>query len=475
MRRFSFLARLFGRGRKAARLVMVAALLNAALSACAQVRPLINEPVPTPSLRPGAASPAATPTGGRQTPEPAPSPTEEAPCRRALTGDFDGDGLLDAALLTGFGENRDEQYPHATLAVYLGNGDDLTYDFAGEYWEARSLDAGDFDGDGIDELALFLVSWTSNYGGGNAFVLHVQDGALKELPYKVSESGALEYDGRGCISALSGGIVGGFGDVIGVTALPDSRGDRLRLQLPLDVKERMTAWYYDLAFNGKSWETAGMALGVAYGDELLPVTLLVPEIPAAHRPRFSAARLSYAGRIYGDMLPDKRYYDWETGKFTPTAYETAQTALRVLYDMTGVSVGRCYVSGTWRTLDVSLKGSYKTVFLSFGYGQTPDGTLLYIMNLCYKGNRYPNSPIDPAVMVKPEGYEGMSKGELARWYYENSSYGDRRPIVSAEESGAAQGYVNLVLSSGEFYEIGFDEECGLPSSFYGPYPEGFTH
>ncbi|HWS29592.1 MAG TPA: M56 family metallopeptidase [Clostridia bacterium] len=388
---------------------------------------------------------------------------EQYRLRRTLTGDFDGDKLEDTALLEGYGQNNDTVTPHATLTVYLGNGENITYSFSGELWDADSLYGGDFDGDKIDDIAVFLEYFGTTYGAGIVHVLKVENGALTEFPYTVNGNSDLPY-------VQSENILDG---AIGITVLPGPGKDTLRIQSPLDVKYFVTAQYIDLAFNGKAWDTIDITLGVAYGNEFLPDTPLVPEINAVHRAGYTEAKLTFLGSNTLDaQKPDKRYYEWDFGRFSPTANETAQTALRVLYDMTGVQVESCYFSGTWSNVTFSTSKSTKTEFFRFGYGRTSDGSLLYIMTLNYKGKHFPNSPIDPATMVKPSGYETMTEAELARWYYDNSSYGDRRPIVRAEDGLAG---LNLVLNTGEFYEIGFGEESRFPNSFYGPYAKGFTH
>lgn len=159
--------------------------------------------------------------------------------------------------------------------------------------------------------------------------------------------------------------------------------------------------------------------------------------------------------------------------------EAANIALRALYDMTGYQVDSCYAQTTGFDFSrVDLKFSHVDSDKMYDYfceiavdAQT--GRIISIFINYYEDPR--RHPFKTEDFVKPESFSSMNYGQIAQYYYENSSYGDRRPIVRFERSMLNGITVNLYLDTGEFYAVDFNQENGLPYSFFGPYPEGSTH
>lgn len=396
-----------------------------------------------------------------------PTPSDTS---RSTQGDFDSDGQMDIVTVTDYYDTRDEVDPHVLITVTLGTGETLSYRIDG-FWMAYTPQTGDFDGDGKADVLLFLEYWGSNYGAGSVRVLCVEEGELMEFPYAIYPNEALLYD-QGFMDSVDTMVC------IGASVLNRGGEDLLRLQYPIDVKEYMTAWYIDLQWTQNGFAVADMAVGEAYGNALLPQATPSPAqttIPTAHRDGFQEAEIIFcndgSNMLQPAINPDKVYVS-ANGTILPTIREVAQEALRQLYDMTGVLIETCYAAGSWDDLLFSVDGKDFNHASFFSYSYTVSG--IYILNIAYAQPRVEYSPIDPAQVVKPEGFADMTLAERAQWYYENSGYGDRRAVVRAEE-GPFMDMARLYLEDDGFYEVYFDTASGLPCAFYGPYSAGFEH
>ena len=94
------------------------------------------------------------------------------------------------------------------------------------------------------------------------------------------------------------------------------------------------------------------------------------------------------------------------------------------------------------------------------------------LTISYK-NAEEGSPIEAALIATPENLSGVSDEEIAKWYYENSTFGDRRRVVSIEPDLA--GFIRLYLENGDFYEAILSEDTRVIQSLYGPYKKGYEH
>ncbi|QHC21024.1 FG-GAP-like repeat-containing protein [Streptomyces sp. GS7] len=114
------------------------------------------------------------------------------------TGDFDGDGKTDLALLTDYGQSKDGRNQTA-LWVYTAKGDGFAeprtvWDSGSDSWnwESGKLVAGDFDGDGNTDLGV-LYNYGKESDGRNRTGLWTftsRGDAGFEAPRKVWESGS---------------------------------------------------------------------------------------------------------------------------------------------------------------------------------------------------------------------------------------------------------------------------------------------
>ena len=67
----------------------------------------------------------------------------------------------------------------------------------------------------------------------------------------------------------------------------------------------------------------------------------------------------------------------------------------------------------------------------------------------------------------------MDKKAQALWAYEQLTALQAGEIVDVGEG--LQGDLRLYLDDGRFFEVSFDEGCGLVGRVQGPYPKGFEH
>jgi hypothetical protein len=251
--------------------------------------------------------------------------------------------------------------------------------------------------------------------------------------------------------------------------------DLLRIEERLMDSRETAIRYIDASFTGEGWwiEDAGMLSGEQPQDENKTI---YEEIPTVHREGFKEAELTF---VFDSQNPesDKRdpdepyYYDSEEKYLMPTLRESAQYALQQLFDMTGYQVEECYVLSTGSTLYFSMDDKAFN-FGSFYYYAIIPGLNPWNLFISYK-NDGANSPIDTTDIVVPKNLSGMSDEQIAQWYYENSTFGDRRKVVSTGLD--IIGAVRLYLENGDFYEVTLNKSDRVIQRITGPYEKGFEH
>jgi hypothetical protein len=162
----------------------------------------------------------------------------------------------------------------------------------------------------------------------------------------------------------------------------------------------------------------------------------------------------------------------EKKRTSKKVYDNAQTALRQLYDITGVKVEKCrafmefdHVRLLWETPDETPHGGPILLFLDYSTRyNSPSG-----MIICYRGEGQSNL-IDSAEVMKPDNLDKMTDSELAVWYYNHSNFGDRRKIVRTEKYGVDGMYeIVLYMENGDYYTVNLSRSYRLLDSIYGPY------
>lgn len=383
--------------------------------------------------------------------------------------DLDGDGIADTVVSASITMDM-----VTTLEIQPAGADACRFTFDGV--DSTRTAAADVDGDGVQEILYFAALWGSNFGGGQAHVYRVRDGFVTELP------GVHRYTlEEGCQEFLE---MHTPGLCIGLEAalLPDGReGARVS-----QFGTWATTIVFDAVYDNEAAVWRVQQTHVRQSPDSRRAQADADALRArvrAHRPGFRVPEVDYSVCDFDVDIP---ILDPESGVVLLTFRERAQIALRGLYDMLGYLPERC---GAWGT-----QHDYSSIFFGHTahnarynrnfYCATIDavtGDALYI-DMLYNGS-YDGRDIDYGiptdVLVKPPGMRRMSPQEIALWYYEHSSYGTREPILRVEQSPFAFGdtscMFNLVLEDNRFYEVGFSAASPFPISFYGPYPEGFTH
>ena len=190
-------------------------------------------------------------------------------------------------------------------------------------------------------------------------------------------------------------------------------------------------------------------------------------------PQVAATVLTFVGLQEGGSYPISDGTDpdlpYEGREDLPTHRQLAYLGLQALYDLTGITLERCFVQAD-----------------SFGvcFNEEPnfDGQGFYCFDRGARWGTYENaiggltvswrqkyveySPLDPAQAKTPQG-------DWARWTYEQIPLLWEGEIVSVG-SGLGEDQ-RLFLEDGRFFEVSFDEGTGLPARIQGPYPKGFEH
>lgn len=162
-----------------------------------------------------------------------------------------------------------------------------------------------------------------------------------------------------------------------------------------------------------------------------------------------------------------------------SAQKMAEDYMRILYDMFGYLPESCAVIVTK---------------FGFYFSHTPFAlyaTLPEDSDLFFSGDFDPNTgelagfmliygfgfPPDEHDLAKPEGLEAMTYEEIALYYYENSSYGDRSPIARTELVTWSDNdiTVRLFLADERFYEVDFIPGTHIPNRMWGVYEKGYMH
>lgn len=368
--------------------------------------------------------------------------------------------------------------PYALLTVALDGG------YAEKKYPGTwisHLTTGDIDGDGNEDIVLYLeFLGSSGYGVGEAHVLRAQGSELSEYPDNFIQNPAV---GLKCPQSYAPSNEGTFRALIGAGVVNTGGRDLLRVTHWLMDSGDDTVQYTDAFFNGEGWqiEDSGLLSGEQYLAQKKSEAIS-DETPAFYREGVQNAELTFvlnSGNPASDKRdPDKQYYfDSENEILMPTLRESAQAALRQLYDMTGFNVQKCYVLSTGNTLFFSMDkndfdfGSFFSYSINPMLSSAEGGLYPWSLFISYK-NDMAASPIDAAGIAAPENPERMSDDEIAKWYYENSSFGDRRSVVGTEADHG--GFIRLILENGDFYEATLSS-ARMIQSLCGPYSKGYEH
>jgi len=400
--------------------------------------------------------------------------------------DFDGDGLADTVTAEktlrddlAFNENQ----WNASLTVELGSGEKIIHEIPGWWWRA-DCDTADFDADGKMDIMLILGNGGSNYDATNVYVYRVENGGLAEYAKEIITNKSIPYD-QGKYTVLNDEDCPW---VSGGRIVTEGKKPMLRLRKLLNYDPGMgitVAYYTNLSWNGSGWYIESMEIGEAFGDE----KLITPEIsrrnvpdgkllPTEHRAGFMEPELIFSpgdGTRSWAGDPDAQGYDAYKNEMTFSARVLANIALQELYNTTAYQPEKCYVfcSGDYYcdSLVFSLyEDGYEKSFFNADFDASTGEVLR--MNIIWRQDGAQYSPIDPAKCDLPINALSMTDAQIAQWFYENSTFGDRRAVVSAEHEGQT---VKLTLENGDFYEVSMQESVGLPQGFYGPHPKGYTH
>ena len=305
-----------------------------------------------------------------------------------------------------------------------------------------------------------------SYGGSSGenrvvHVLHVENGELSEYPTNYVESDA-RYD-------IDKELLDFGADCMGAWSVSEDAGACLRIrEYTPEMAESDSALYFDVSWNGDGWLIKSANTGKAYSYEVNGQSQTVASnqtLPLLTRDGFIEAQITIIEQPEAKWTDDG---DHDPAMIDgPLTEEIAQNALRQLYNMTGILIQRCYATGTESSVAFSMDSEDFNLkcFYSANFG---DDGICTGMSIVYKTGAIDYSPIDPANVIKPEDDVFMIDTQKALWYYENSSFGDRRAIVSAIEDSPYDALVSLVVDDDNFYEVTFNDETGLPQSFVGP-------
>ena len=381
--------------------------------------------------------------------------------------DFDGDGLADSASI------QAENNEYAKLTVALGNGEVIEKKYDGWWWPQDAVtgnsdasgnpieaQAGDFDEDGNADILISLLYGGSSGENRVVHVLYLENGELSEYPTNYVESN-VSFD-------IDKELLDFGADCMGVWPVSSDTGTFLRIrEYTPEMAESDSALYFDVAWNGDGWLIQSVNTGKAYSyevDEAAQAVAPSQTLPILTRDGFGEAQIT---------IIEQPEVEWtDDGDHDPTMIdgplteEIAKIALRQLYNMTGIQIQKCYAQGTESHVAFSMDGTdfNHKCFYSADF----DDGICTGMLIAYQTDVIDYSPIDPANVIKPADDAGMTDAQKAQWYYENSSFGDRRVIVSAIEDSPYDAVVSLVVDDGNFYEVTFNDNTGLPQTFVGP-------
>ena len=142
-----------------------------------------------------------------------------------FSGDFDGDGISDVAVLYGYKTERD-----VSLFVFLSDGTTFTGPLSwwnagpGNFdWDGATPLSGDFNGTGIDEIAFYY-----SYGGSQTALFIMSTNGVNAIISNLVlwNSGAGNWNGNAS-KVVAGDFNGGGAD--DVAALVDRGGSQSEL------------------------------------------------------------------------------------------------------------------------------------------------------------------------------------------------------------------------------------------------------
>lgn len=250
-----------------------------------------------------------------------------------------------------------------------------------------------------------------------------------------------------------------------------------------DSREANAIQYTDSSFNGKGWQIADAGMLSGEQNQTLEKSQAISnELPSIHRKGFQSPELTFIFESVNPASdkrdPDKQYYYNDQNQILmPTLRESAEAALQQLYNITGYQVQKCYVLSTGSTLFFSMDRDNFNFGSFFSYSINPmlvsaEGVVYpWQLTISYK-NDGADSPIDATKIIKPENSSSMSNDKIAKWYYENSTFGDRRKVIDTEPDHI--GFIRLYLENGDFYEATLDNSRAI-QYLAGPYTKGFEH
>ena len=356
-------------------------------------------------------------------------------------------------------------YSLITVTNSQGQSADIRYD--GTFMTQYST--GDINGDGNEEIALYMeYVGSTGYGLGAVHVLSFDENTLSEFPRLLlpNENITDAYPDNFETDNFCGGEI-----------LDTNEHTVLRLSRQLFDSTEDAVQYIDTTFTDDGWAVSevGMSVGIATGSSVYSV-----QSEVTHREGFKEAELTFVteaeGMVADDINdPDVPYnYTYmdngiEKSLEMPSLRESAQLALQQLYDITGYQGDSCYVLCSASTLFFSTNAEDFN-FGSF-YSYNIDPSHMWNLSITYKGDGV-DSPITASTVVSPPKADTMAEEEIAKWYYDISSFGDRSAVVSTEKDG---GFIRLYLESGKFYEVSLSPDSHVILSIVGPYNVDVEH
>ncbi len=367
------------------------------------------------------------------------------------------------AVTEDYGKPNGETFTGYTLLKVTqddGNTVEMKYDGA---WISHAS-TGDINNDGNEDVVLYLeYLGSSGYGMGEVHVLYVDNNQLVEYPQNYNQNPDNEL---ACPESFDSQTVFCGAEIVNV-----NDRDLLRAKRQLMDSMETAIQYIDASYTGEGWliEDTGMLIGNAPEEDTRKI---YDELPSTHREGFEEADLMLLMTSPGASFND--YYDIMEVK----GADAAQSALQQLYDMTGYQVKECYMffDDNYENADDD-----NTFYFSMDKDDFNSGTFLYYtltdsslwnLHISYK-NDGTNSPIDATEIAVPDNMSSMSDEEIAKWYYENSTFGDRRAVVRTEAN--QNGFIRLYLEDGDFYEVTLNASNRVIQGIIGPYEAGFEH
>ena len=103
--------------------------------------------------------------------------------------DIDGDGETERVYIS---DNRSGDYAFTQVSAQFRNGNTVFTDYEG-YWSSYIV-TGDLSGNGRADVVVMRVSTGSTYGGGEAGILHMENGKWEEYPCRFIHNSSIELE-----------------------------------------------------------------------------------------------------------------------------------------------------------------------------------------------------------------------------------------------------------------------------------------